>query len=592
MKTSPKSPVFTLMTVVLLVLIALLGCEKRDPSSPSDDAINPVDYVAKLMISASPSYVEIDTVGAAGTCDIYVVAKTAEDVVVRNVPIVLSTSLGFIQDVVYTDSTGSAITQLNNAGAQGKATVRARIIKDVNTVLQTAETEVEFKVTTEINPENEILRLSADPQIIYADDGETISKIAILLTNLDGEPIPDRDIIFSAVNSATNQAIGSIPQMALTNESGRDTVIFNDGGDVGEAMIIGRAGNQVGAVKDTVLVEILSVPSDSVANVILNVDDFDIQVRGTGGDETARYTAWLYDENNNLVPDGREVTFRIMYAPDTLVYLNNPGQTEVMAITTGGKATALIYSGIKSGTIQVSASAGLVTALNTKVVVGSGPPAMINVFYQSEGDQIGGGIWQIGIGAIVDDTYGNAVAHGTAVHFWIDPPEHPSEIYPFSYTGIGNAEGDSTEGVAFTHLNYGPSEMFTPIVIWAASDTVQGSSLVTLPFQDIEEGAILLTVIPTVVVLNGGTGQAIVTATLVDGYGHPVPGGTIIFENQVAGQFLINPVETDTGGIAQTIIRFTQNDFPGEVEQVTAIVRARLGGYNLVSDDIDITVFK
>lgn len=584
-------PVLLIM-VLMSILLVMTSCEKRDPIPPSqpEEEIEETKDVATLLIQSSPQFVQIDTLGVEGTSNIIVIAKSDDNVGIADVKVTLSTDLGFIQGTVRTDSTGAFVTPLNNAGSAGVATVKAWTMTPTDTLQ--SETSVEFTLPEVPDYENERLNITASPRIIFADENETTSKISVLLTNKNGEPIPERIIYFSTVNSETGDPIGSIPSTAETNESGRDTLTFQDSGDEGVAMIIGRAGTSLeNSAKDTVFVTINPVPSDSIASIELTVDDPGIQVKGTGGDETAKYTAHLFDENNNAVPDGKQVTFTIVHAPDSLVYLNDPFMQTITATTSGGIATALLYSGENSGTVSVRATAGSVSATNTRVTIAAGPPRWINVFTESEGDQIGGGIWQIGVGAIVDDKYGNAVPHGTAVLFELLPPEHAAEIYPYAYTGNENAEGDSTEGIAFTHLNYGPDQIFTQVVVKACSDTVCGTRLVNLPFQNPEDGTIILIVIPTVINLGGGQANVQATATLLDGYGAPIAGGTIVFENEVAGQILSNPVVTDENGQAVTLVRFTQDDFPGDADQVTAILRARLLGYDLVSDDVSITVF-
>ncbi|OQY27908.1 MAG: hypothetical protein B6244_09155 [Candidatus Cloacimonetes bacterium 4572_55] len=596
MLLSRKNFIVWFLFFTLVFTAILTGCSKRDSAEQISTDPTVGAKVDLLSLTAIPSSVTIDTVGTSGESDIVVLAKTSENVGVPNVEVILSTDLGYVQSLVRTDSTGSATVKINNAGSDGTATIKAYTVAESGDTLR-AETTVEFNINQQ-DPTNEILRLQAEPTIIFSDNNETTSTIRVLLTDLNGEPIPDRTIYFSAVGQETGGAIGSIEQTVETNESGRDSLIFGDGGDEGVAMIIGRSNMSLeNSAKDTLFITIEAVPSDSIASIELEVDDFDIQVKGTGGDETATYMAWLYDENNNLVPDGKQVTFEILYSPDSLVYFNSPYLQTVNSATAGGVATALIYSGRSSGTVRVRATAASIVAENSQVVIGAGPPAIISVFHDAEGEPIGGGMWQIGVSAVVDDQYGNSVAHGTAVFFELNPPEHPSVIYPFAYTGNGvdgvcSVEVDSTGGIAFTCLEYSALQMFSQVVIIASSDTVSGQLLATLPFQNPEDGSLLMIVIPTVIYCGGGQATAQVTAILLDGYGYPVSGGTIVFENAVAGQILSNPVVTDENGEAPTLIRFTQSDFPGEATQVTAIVRSKLQGYDLISDDVSITVFK
>ncbi len=588
------------LVAIIFLTLTFIACSKRDPANPIDQTTETettLPDVDKLILQAYPQHVQLDTVGTAGESEIIVITKKDDNRPVVNVEVLLSTDLGFINGQVYTDSiSGSASATLNNAGFDGIANVRAEVITKTDTL--TEYVSVQFDVAEGPNPDNETLRLTANPEIIFADNNQSTSLITVKLTDNSGEPIPDRTIYFQAVDMNSGEAIGSIPQTAITDESGQDTLRFRDEGDEGVAKIIGRAGSSIeSSARDSVFVTVNPVPSNQISNIELEVDDFDIQVRGTGEDETARYYANVYDENNNPVPDGVEVSFSIIGAmlADSLIYLNIPYLKTDTTLTSGGVATVLLYSGYMSGTAKVRASAGTISAENVQVVIAAGSPRWIDVSYDSEGEQIGGGLWQIGISASVDDQYGNAVSHGTAVHFQLHPPEHAAFIYPFAYTGNpahGTVETDSTEGVAFTYLAYGVDEMFTEVGISASSDTVLGTVLATLPFQDVENGVILLTVLPPIVYCGGGTATTTATATLLDGYGAPVAGGTIIFQNQVAGQILLNPVDTNEDGQAITVVQFTQDDFPGETEQVSASIQAQLAGYELFSDEISITVFR
>ena len=203
-----------------------------------------------------------------------------------------------------------------------------------------------------------------------------------------------------------------------------------------------------------------------------------LNVANTGGLQSAILRVKLRDINGNLIDVPQKVYFKIANtnAPQGANLNGYPQQDSVEVISNGGEAQVSINSGTDSGIVKIQASwvnsdcTRYIYALKTNIVIHSGPPvpggivSFVSGF--DSGDNLGGGLWRVQCGAIVKDMYNNPVDYQTSV--WFSIINNPGcEIIAQSYVGNTNADGDSTEGIAYTYINYDGTLTYQTITIRA-----------------------------------------------------------------------------------------------------------------------------
>lgn len=330
-----------------------------------------------------------------------------------------------------------------------------------------------------LDPEDEndgsgeyVLTMWAEPDTIYADDDNaTYSIIHVKVKDLDDFVIPEQRVNFGA-------NMGNIIAYDITDSSGIATVEFWDDGVPGTATISANTdhiefdddGNEITTtISETISVGIIpnqSGPSNEYVNSI--GFDFqgqvDIQVAGTGGNETYNFAVSLYDISGELIDDPKDVYFQFVNAPDGTNINNSifwPSQDSISVTSANGKAHIPITSGTESGTVSLKAfvynnNGQMISTTKSNIVISSGPPNSVEIGtggIDSAAD-MSGGVWQIQCAALLNDVHGNPVSYGTAV--WFSLPDDPdwAVVNSDAYVGNENANGDSLPGIAYTTLNF------------------------------------------------------------------------------------------------------------------------------------------
>ncbi len=284
-----------------------------------------------------------------------------------------------------------------------------------------------------------------------------------------------------------------------TNASGVAQVQFTPGLQAGAATITATANN------DTLSTQIIfRVQSDNIHAInFTQAGQIDLNVANTGGTSSAVLRVQLKDINGNLIDTSKPVNFRII-STETDANLNNqPTNSTVTVLSTGGEAQVSVNSGFLSGPVTIRATcivdSIVVTATKSNIVVHAGPPSIIQPYISgyASGTNIGGGLWRVIAGAMVRDVYNNPVDYGTSVFFSLILP---SNIDPYNvqiranaYTGNASALGDSTAGVAYTTLIYHGIYTFDQIQIVASAGSFDSNgdyllqtnmATVTLPLNE------------------------------------------------------------------------------------------------------------
>lgn len=340
-----------------------------------------------------------------------------------------------------------------------------------------------FEPTGETPPDEFYnLTIWAVPDTIYADDDNaTYATIHVLVKDSDNFIVNEQ-----RVNFGTN--LGNIIAFDITDSTGIASVEFWDNGLPGTATIVASTNYvEINADEEeithtiTTQMEVAIIIQPELPSSIVNSIRFDIsgqvdiQVAGTGGQESYEFNVSLYDANSNLVEEPRTVYFQFVNAPlgtniDNQVYW--PSSDSVSVVSSGGHASVPINSGSASGTASLkvftyNAAGDTITSTKSNIVVHAGPPNSVDISTggHDSGVNVGAGYWQIEVAALLNDTYGNPVDYGTTVFFSLPNDSSWVEIVADAYVGNVNANGDSLEGLAYTYLIYEGSHTNDPVVI-------------------------------------------------------------------------------------------------------------------------------
>jgi len=196
-----------------------------------------------------------------------------------------------------------------------------------------------------------------------------------------------------------------------------------------------------GDIRNTTLyISYTPPPTGSIASIEFNSLRPSIQVKGTGGIESAVLVATGYDEYGRIIGPGHQIDFRI---------LNGPGGGENLEPDTSitdelGQAFVTLNSGTISGTVELRAESDSIFSNVTRVAIHAGPPAYISL----GGDPLNIRGWDYvnvtsDVLAMVDDIYGNPVQDNTAVYFGTE--EGMVDAYALTSGGLAQSVYHSGE---------------------------------------------------------------------------------------------------------------------------------------------------
>jgi len=212
-----------------------------------------------------------------------------------------------------------------------------------------------------------------------------------------------------------------------------------------------------------------------------------LNVRNTGGTESAILRVKLKDINGNLVDTQQPVIFQLVGTIPAGANLNNqPPNQPVMVMSTGGEAQVSVIAGTESGVLAVKASHtrdsdGVeIYATKANIVISGGPAANITPFIGriNTGQAMGGGMWRVVAGANVTDVYGNPVADGNLVFF--DLVNNTANCHVDGVGEVGNVsvDDDSLAGTAYTFITY-HGEFTNELIYLQASTTSEGNPTIS-----------------------------------------------------------------------------------------------------------------
>ena len=242
----------------------------------------------------------------------------------------------------------------------------------------------------------------------------------------------------------------------------------------------------------------------------------------------------------------------------------------------------------RTDTVSVSAN---------PVAVVAGQPSRMDIDLNSDGEDIGGGVWEVEVTARVWDSHRNPCAAGIPIDFTVDP----------EFATVDPAITDE-DGIAHSHLRYHSVSTFEPVTVSAglfgANGWLWAEREWLLPLQ---RGRIQLTADPGNWMFDrqrpNDTCLVRVWATVTDGHGVEINNAPVIFTTDRArfywknlrlnGRFipffpevvrrytgLVNQENNEPRGIATVYMRGIMDDFFLDAfsQEMVTRIEARVDG--------------
>lgn len=385
--------------------------------------------------------------------------------------------------VVTFTTSGSTLSAGSAATTSGKASVTLNNLGSTGSVLVTAAYSgiSGFVTVTYVAGSVASITLTPNP-ISLAADGAAISTISAYVYDGYGNFVADG----ATVSFSTN--LGTLSSATATTNIGLATVTLTSGTTEGTATINASSGG----VTQSTTINIGSGAgggSGNPASVTLVVSPPLIDVKGSGGVETATITATIKDETGALITDpGVGVTnieFSIFSAPSgaSNQEMINGGTIAVRKTTQQGVASVTFSSGQVSGTAKVkvvvdkdkngAALSQNIQLVSSEITIASGPAYSISLALSNEVTDNKGTISNI-ITAIVRDQFGNPVENDTAVYFGLIDVEGIKPGYATIYYGDPYTSATLNDGV----ISAGDPDAFSDTTLAAADKFLTGTRAV------------------------------------------------------------------------------------------------------------------
>lgn len=317
------------------------------------------------------------------------------------------------------------------------------------------------------------------------------------LTDMHGNYCPSQRVKFTTDLGAFTNTTNTTNQN--TDINGWATTKFTPGLQAGVASITASANSDT-----LVTTSIFTIFSDEVHTIQWTQEEqITLSLANTGGNSSAILRVQLKDISGNLVDEAKRVSFRFLnQSVPAGANLNNtvfaPGDS-LTVWSSGGEAQISVNAGDTPGVLSVKAywysddGTQTVYASKPNIVIQAGSPYYLHPFIDTnsvnEGANMGGGVWRVVAGAIVNDQWGNPVERGTAVRFYVheDYADLNVQVGADAFVGNVSIDGDSLPGVAFTTLTYNGENINDNVKIVVETikedgTIVSGEAILVLPF--------------------------------------------------------------------------------------------------------------
>lgn len=293
-------------------------------------------------------------------------------------------------------------------------------------------------------PNYQIVNITAEPAVIYADNNITFSEISVQVKDEDNFAITGETVTFRS-------DIGAIIKNVITDSMGIATSTFWDSGDIGLATVEAFIYD----VKAEVEVDIQEVPEIEMLEFTqipleLDIDDVtNIRVRA--------------ENSIGPVSDGTIIIFEA-----DLGYFSDTDGTEIGSVvaieTSNGIARANYRAGEQDGECHMSATIGELSVHET-ITIHPGSPRYLYLF-PSESEIEANSDENIEILAQVEDKYHNAVEAGVGIN---------------STTNLGNiTEYTATDSNGVGKIYFSPGITAGTAEIEAIADSAMATTYITV----------------------------------------------------------------------------------------------------------------
>ncbi len=380
-----------------------------------------------------------------------------------------------------TDSDGKATVVLT--GDAGSTDATASVKAEVGSASDT------YNVTLQ----GVTLSIAVEPASITAN-GVALSVIeATLKETAAGRGISGETITFSTT-------LGTIGGSATTDANGKATVNLIAGITSGTATVKAYNGPLTSGIIDSTTVTLVAPTSSSIS---LAASPTNLQVRGTGGIETASITATVLDKDNQPVPSGVEVEFTL--SPSGVGTFGGNATKDTVETDSNGEATIQFQSGTVASDVTITAKelVQLIQSTTSLLTVVAGPTQNIELTATTISWNADG-LYEREIHGVFSDTYSNAIENTNVV--WTASPDTMGSILGYDTT--------DENGVAHSKFIYGRGNEPSSVTFYATNQGVTESLV-------IPAGSISLTP-STGSILRDGISNVSLSAAVYDGYGTAV----------------------------------------------------------------------
>ena len=460
---------------------------------------------ATLTLQAAPA--RIPSGGAQATITV-TVRDEGGNAVLAGTPVLFTTTLGRLDPLVAPTTAGIATTVLTSGVVSGTAQVQATTAAITGVVpVEIVGAGQPFSITLTATPA--AIVVAGAPATITATVFDGMGALVA-----DGTP----------VHFATDR--GALAAADTTTIGGLASVLLSPGIVPGPARVTAQAGAAAGETMVTVLpglaaaVAMTATPSQLTA----------------GHNQTATVAAIATDAYGNRVTDGTRLDFAASLG------IVSPAWTA----TTNGLGAVNLVGELVAGTSFVTVTAAGGAQGYVQVRIRPAAPARIaNIAANPAQIAVGGAAARLNVR--VEDSFGNAVADGTAVTLTTDLGAlRPATTQAAALAGAAaDLVATTANGVALADL-VSDQTAGTAHVRAAVASNLSAATYVTILAGP--PASLTLAVEPTQIPVGG---RARLTATAVDAYGNRVADGVVVRFG--ANRGLLDPAEAATnGGVAAT----------------------------------------
>lgn len=441
-----------------------------------------------------------------------------------------------------------------------------------------------------------ILLQASYPQIL---PGGNATIITATLFDQVGDPVNGGYSIMLTITDAPSMEGEAAPSFSFI--ANPDSALFelkleiNSQGQANAVLYSGTAAGPVtikaALVEDTsIFVEedLVLITVSDLASVLLSAEPPEISV---GYNSTMVYAS-VFDTYGNRLGAGFAIRFEIVGGPLWRAsFLYPPSDDSVLTIyedvtDNDGRAEVEMFSGIRSGQVQIRATALLDTTIYTEeplVRILAGPIAWIDMNPSDQGIYSDGDSIFMHLYGACWDQYTNPANDTTAIiELEVEPDTSARVVSPVSPDSIG---------LFHSVLSYTSAHLGDNMVIIARV----GDVAIHVPFVPaLYSPELSIVAVPDVLHVSSDNpiGTSDITAELRDGFGFLVEGFLVDFLCQNCG-ILLAPYSdtTDINGLAHTRFYIDYAWLPDNPRMCQAKVIARLLGYPDCEADVDITCY-